>query len=103
MSILATTSESCQISWTAIPVTDINGELTSYEVVVVKNDTVDEGLDDKLNHKLFVCGGLSSINISMLEAFTLYNVIAAVNNHIGKGNYSETLQCITGEAGTIDF
>ena len=72
-------------------------------MVVVKNDTVDEELGDKLNNKLFVCGDLSSTNISMLEAFTLYNIKAAVNNHIGKGNYSDTLQCITGEAGTIDF
>ena len=96
MSVVATTSESCQINWTAVSSQDARGEVIGYEVSVLKNDL-------QYITSVLVCGGLTWTNISKLDAFSLYNIRAAVFNDAGKGNFSETLECITDEAGRFLF
>ena len=89
--------------WTAVSSQDVNGELISYKVLTVRNDSADQGEDDEQSRIVLVCDSSTDANVSMLDAFTVYNIKVAVQNHIGKGNYSEPLECITGEAGRLDY
>ncbi|KAJ7390085.1 hypothetical protein OS493_027115 [Desmophyllum pertusum] len=96
LSVVASTPQTCEITWSPIPDEDINGELVSYEVHAVKNDSADQGLDAGIT--VLVCNYTTKINVSKLEVFTVYNIKVAVNNHILSGNYSEAVECTTGEA-----
>lgn len=93
------TANSCWLNWTAIPEEDTNGELVSYEVHVVKNESADQGLDGKPPTTVLTCGTATEANVAMLDAFSAYNIKVAFHNNIGSGNYSDTVECITGEAG----
>ncbi|KAL9958642.1 hypothetical protein ACROYT_G035690 [Oculina patagonica] len=93
LSVMDTTSTSCQLNWTTIPIENANGELISYEVHALKIDSADQ-----LPTTLFACGTANEANVTMLDVYSAYNIKVAFHNHIGSGNYSDTVECITGEA-----
>ena len=91
-----TTADSCKLNWTVIPVENTNGESISYEVYALKNDSADEPPTT-----LLICGTASAATVTMLDAFSAYNIKVAFHNNKGSGNYSDTVECITGEAGRV--
>lgn len=95
------TADSCWINWTAIPDEDTNGESVSHEVHVIKNESADQGLDGEASTTVLVCGNATEAKVTMLDFFTAYSIKVAFHNNIGSGNYSDTVQCITGEGGKI--
>ena len=97
------TADSCWLNWTAIPDEDINGESVSYEVYVVKNESAYQSLDGEPSITVLACGNTTEANVTMLDVFTAYSIKVAFRNNIGAGNYSDTVECITGEGGKVWF
>ena len=95
LSVVDSTANSCWLNWTAIPEEDTNGEKVSYEVHVVKNESADQGSPTTV----LACGRATEANVTMSDAFSTYNIKVAFHNNFGSGNYSDTVVCITGEAG----
>lgn len=97
------TANSCWVNWIAIPEEDTNGEMVSYEVHVEKNESADQGSDGEASTTVLVCGNATEANATMLDLYTAYSIKVAFHNNIGIGNYSDTVECITGEGGRAGF
>ena len=97
--MLSSTPHSCQVNWTGIAREFVNGELVAYEVRAVKNASANQTLVDKLDIVALVCSSRFHLNVTLLHVFTTYNIKVAVHNNIGRGHFSEAVECITGETG----
>ena len=89
------------MAWNGIPRQFVNGKLFSYEVYVVKNDAADQSSADELSIVALVCHSSPRVKINSLHSFTSYNIKVAVHNNIGRGNFSEAVECLTNETGKV--
>ena len=101
LSVESATPTSCEVAWNGIPRQIVNGELFSYEVYVVKNDSADQSSADELSIVALVCHSSPRVKINSLHSFTSYNIKVAVHNNIGRGKFSEAVECLTGETGKV--
>ena len=75
--------------------------MVSYEVHVEKNESADQGPEGELSRIVLVCSNATEANITMLDVFSSYSIKVAFHNNIGSGNYSDTVECFTGEGGRV--